>query len=123
MAGYLEEIHPVLPVYDLKKALRFYVEKLDFKILFADHSENPYYAGIVKDNIQIHLQWHDIKEWHTIERPSLRILVKNIKQLYKTFQSRNVFHEHTKLTETNWNTLEFAFFDPFKNGLTFYCNI
>ncbi|WP_422079580.1 glyoxalase superfamily protein [Ulvibacterium sp.] len=122
--GYLHQIHPVLPVKDVVEALDFYVNRLGFKIAFADDSKNPKYAGILKDAVEIHLQWHDAAEWElAVDRPMLRIVTENIEQLYAEYSEKDVFNAHTLLRETAWGTKEFAFYDPFKNGLTFYRDI
>lgn len=119
--GYLHQIHPVLPVWDVVEALDFYVNRLGFRIGFADDSKNPTYAGVLRDGIEIHLQWHDAKAWeHELDRPMLRIVTQNINALYEEYAQKDVFHPHTLLRETAWGTKEFAFYDPFKNGLTFY---
>jgi len=119
--GYLHQIHPVLPVWNVVEALDFYVNRLGFKIAFADDSKNPTYAGVIRDAIEIHLQWHEAKEWEVkIDRPMLRIVSQNIQELYSEYAQKDVFNEHTLLRETAWGTKEFAFYDPFKNGLTFY---
>ena len=122
--GYLHQIHPVLPVKNVVEALDFYVNRLGFKIGFADDSKNPTYAGVLRDGIEIHLQWHDAKEWEVeVDRPMLRIVAQNIDGLYAEYAEKDVFHAHTLLRETAWGTREFAFYDPFKNGLTFYRDI
>ena len=118
--GYLHQIHPVLPVKDVVEALDFYVNRLGFKIAFADDSKNPKYAGILKDAIEIHLQWHDASHWEKTTHPMLRIVTENIEQLYEEYAEKDVFNGHTLLRETAWGTKEFAFYDPFNNGLTFY---
>lgn len=61
-SAYLEEIHPVLPVKDVSLALKFYVERLGFALAFADDKKNLTYAGVRRDNVEIHLQWHDASE-------------------------------------------------------------
>jgi len=119
--AYLHQIHPVLPVKNVIEALSFYVNRLGFMIAFADDPKNPTYAGVRRDDIEIHLQWHDANEWETkIERPMLRIVTQNIESLFDEFQTKNVFHENTSINETSWQTKEFAFYDLYKNGLTFY---
>jgi len=119
--GYLHQIHPVLPVKNVVEALKFYVNKLGFKIAFADDSKEPYYAGVIRDGVEIHLQWHDSKEWEKgTDRPMLRIVTQNIEALYKEYSEQDVFHKNTALKETTWGTREFAFYDLYKNGLTFY---
>ena len=121
---HLHQIHPVLPVWDVLDALDFYVNRLGFRIAFADDSKNPKYAGVIRDEIEIHLQWHDRKEWdYDIDRPMLRIVTQNIEGLFEEYGEKDVFHSHTLLRETAWGTKEFAFYDPFKNGLTFYRDI
>ncbi len=123
MKGYLKEVHPVLPVKDVVKALEFYVKKLGFEIAFADDPTKPFYAGVRRDNVEIHLQWHDEKEWETVERPMLRFVTKHIKNLHDEYETKKVFHKNTSLKKTSWGTREFAFYDLYQNGLTFYENL
>jgi len=119
--GYLHQIHPVLPVTDVVQALDFYVNRLGFKIGFADDAKNPTYAGVIRNDIEIHLQMHDAVEWEMkVDRPMLRIVAENIDALYEEFSEKDVFNPYTLLRKTAWGTREFAFYDPFKNGLTFY---
>lgn len=121
MKGILHQIHPVLPVKNVVEALKFYVNKLGFRIAFADDSKEPYYAGVIRDGIEIHLQWHNAKEWEIeVDRPMLRIVTENIEALYGEYESQGVFHKNTELKKTAWGTREFAFYDPYMNGLTFY---
>lgn len=121
---YLHQIHPILPVQNVLAALFFYVNKLGFEIAFADHAKNPTYAGVKRDHIEIHLQWHDAKEWKTtINTPMLRIVTQNVDALFEEFKTKDVFHESTVVNDTEWKTREFAFYDLYKNGLTFYQNI
>ena len=122
--GYLEHIHPVLPVKNVTEAINFYVDKLGFTLNFKDLDNDPKYGGVGRDGIEIHLQWHDDKEWEAgIDRPMLRIKTKNIEGLYHDYKSKAVFHKNTSLKETPWGTREFAFYDLYRNGLTFYCDL
>lgn len=119
--GHLHQIHPVLPVKNVVDALAFYVNKLGFQIAFADDGSDPKYAGIRRDAIEIHLQWHDASEWDVeIDRPMLRIVTEHIEALFEDYKTKDVFHAKTALKETAWGTKEFAFYDLDKNGLTFY---
>jgi hypothetical protein len=79
------------------------------------------YAGVLCDGIEIHLQWHDTREldWE-IDRPMSRIVAQHIEELYDEYARQDIFYPHTLLRETAWGTKEFVFYDPFKNGLTFY---
>lgn len=101
----------------------FYVNKLGFDIAFADDDKDPKYAGVRRDGIEIHLQWHDEAEWEVeVDRPMLRIVTKNIELLFEEYKYKEVFHVNTQLRQTAWGTKEFAFYDIYKNGLTFYTN-
>ena len=121
MKAYLKHIHPVLPVKNVTEEIQYYTEKLDFKLAFKDEGVDPKYGGIQKDNIEIHLQWHDSKEWEVaIDRPLLRIYVNDIEALYDIYKTKGVFHKNTILKTTAWGTREFGFYDLFGNGLIFY---
>mgnify|MGYP000297763630 CR=1 FL=1 len=122
--SYLYQIHPVLPVQNVLAALFYYTQRLGFTIAFADDPKNPTYAGIKRDHIEIHLQWHDAKEWESgFNTPMLRIVTQNVEALFEEFKTKDVFHESTNVRETAWNTKEFAFYDLYKNGLTFYSEL
>jgi len=121
MKGYLKQIHPVLPVKNVTEAIQFYTQKLGFKLGFKDDGIDPNYAGVIRDDVEIHLQWHDEIEWDIgVDRPMLRVYVNNIESLYDEYKTKNVFHDRTSLKKTTWGTEEFAFFDLSGNGLTFY---
>ena len=121
MKGNLKHIHPVLPVKNVTEAIDFYTQKLGFKCSFKDAGNDPKYGGIQRDGIEIHLQWHDSKEWEIqIDRPLLRIYVDNIEALYDDYKTKDVFHKNTLLKDTAWGTREFGFYDLFGNGLIFY---
>jgi len=122
--GFLKQIHPVLPVMDVTKAVDFYIKKLGFKLAFTDTTDEYGYAGVSRDGIEIHLQWHDNTEWENeYNTQMLRIYVDNIEVLHNEYKTQNVFHNNTLLKETSWGTKEFAFYDLFGNGLTFYRDI
>ena len=123
-SGFLKQIHPVLPVKDVSKAVNYYVQHLSFKLAFTDTTSAKGYAGVTRDDIEIHLQWHDETEWLTgIDRPMLRIYVENIESLFEEYKTTGVFHNRTALRTTPWGTKEFAFYDIYGNGLTFYKDI
>ena len=124
MTGFLKQIHPVLPVKNVFNAVTYYIDKLGFGLAFTDTSDAHGYAGVKRDGIEIHLQWHDAKEWiNSLDRPMLRIYVDNIEDLYYEYGTKTIFHEHTSLKQTPWGTKEFAFYDLYGNGLTFYRDI
>lgn len=120
----LHQIHPILPVKNVLEALKFYVNKLGFSIAFADDGKQPTYAGIRRDDVEIHLQWHDAKEWEVEKnRPMLRIVTQHVEVLFQEYNFKNAFNKDTKVIHTDWGTKEFAFYDLDKNGLVFYQNL
>jgi catechol 2,3-dioxygenase-like lactoylglutathione lyase family enzyme len=113
-------VHPVLPSKDVPQAVAWYVHKLGFHMEFVDDPSGPRYAGLRRDDVALHLQWHDEAEWERVERPMLRLRVDDVAALFQEYRDKGVFHEHTDLRKTDWGTEEFAFFDRDMNGLTFY---
>lgn len=117
----LNQIHPVLPVRNVSKSIDYYVQKLAFKLAFKDAGDDPKYAGISRDAIEIHLQWHDANDWiNGMDSSLLRIYVADVDTLFKEYQPNDVFHNNTALTDTAWGTREFGFYDLDNNGLIFY---
>jgi hypothetical protein len=124
MPGILKQIHPVLPVKSVVLAVEYYIHKLGFNLAFTDTTDANGYAGVKRDDIEIHLQWHDEKEWVIgLDRPMLRIYVDNISELFDEYNTKDIFHKNTSLKKTPWGTEEFAFYDLYGNGLTFYRDI
>ena len=62
----LREVHPVLPCQDVASSIEFYVHKLGFTLVFQD-ADDPGYAGVRRDCVELHLQWHDSKEWERVK--------------------------------------------------------
>jgi len=118
-----QTVNPVLPSRDVQASVQFYVSRLGFSLQFQDSTDDPRYAGLRRDNVEIHIQWHDPAEWEAVERPMLRFVVSAVQALFEEYKDKNVFHEKTELRETPWGTQEFAFYDPDQNGLTFYCDL
>jgi len=114
------EVHPVLPSKDVSAAVEFYVDRLGFTLQFQDSPSEPRYAGVRRDAVEIHLQWHDPAEWSAVERPMLRFVVADVEALFDEYGDRDVFHGRTAIRDTAWGTREFAFYDRDGNGLTFY---
>ena len=52
----------------------------------------------------------------------LRFVVPEVSELFEEYRTTGVFHKGTALRETGWGTREFAFYDLYMNGLTFYAD-
>lgn len=117
----LKQIHPVIPVRNVAESINYYVNKLGFVLAFKDHDLNPKYAGIRRDSIEIHLQWHNENDWiDGMDSSLLRIYVEEVDELFKELSSTSVFHSQTTMRDTAWGTREFGIYDTDKNGLIFY---
>lgn len=115
------ELNPVLPCRDVAEAIHYYVDKLGFRLLFQDRAENPTYAGIGRDGLALHLQWHDPATFDTaVDKLALRFVIEDVDALFDEYKEKGVFHEETALRNTDWGTREFAFYDLNSNGLFFY---
>ena len=115
------EVNPVLPVTNVSDAIRYYVEKLGFRVQFQDDPQEPQYAGIERDGVRLHLQWHDPVDFREhVDTLMLRFVIDDVDAIFEEYSDKGVFHDHTALGDTDWGTREFAFYDPDGNGLTFY---
>jgi catechol 2,3-dioxygenase-like lactoylglutathione lyase family enzyme len=119
----LQAVHPVLMVRDVPAALRYY-EQLGFTLTFRDSTPNAQYAGIRRDDVELHLQWHDTSEWnHPVDRPTYRFVVDGVDALHAELRARGRLLEITPVSDTPWGTREFHLRDPDGNGLQFYCDL
>lgn len=116
-------VNPVLPVRNVATAVRYYTEKLGFRLLFQDNQERPTYAGIGRDGVTLHLQWHDEADFTGINQPAIRFVIADVDALFAEYQDKGIFHKQTALQNTPWGTREFAFYDGDGNGLFFYCDL
>ena len=120
-------VQPVLPVRDVDAAITYYVKQLGFTLKFQDQPSDsqpgPRYAGVSRDGVEIHLQWHDAAEWHTVERPMLRFVIEDLDALFTEYHAAGATKPGSAIQSTAWGTREFAFYDPDQNGLTFYCDL
>jgi catechol 2,3-dioxygenase-like lactoylglutathione lyase family enzyme len=120
-------VHPVLMASDVRRSTNFFVE-LGFATAFLDDPDNPRYAGLRRDDVEIHIQWNELPGRESgQDRPVYRFLVRDVDALYREFSARAVhvlasaqatpWHAPAN---TPWGTREFHVRDPGGNGLQFY---
>jgi uncharacterized glyoxalase superfamily protein PhnB len=116
-----KSVFPVLPARDVGEAVRFYVERLGFELLFQAPKEQPNYAAVRRGHVGLHLQWQLEKDFEsgTAGLAMLRFLVDDPEALFEEYKDKGVFHDQTALRDTPWGTREFAFWDLNHNGLVF----
>jgi catechol 2,3-dioxygenase-like lactoylglutathione lyase family enzyme len=117
----LDDVIPVLPARDVTEAVRFYVDRLGFELVFQDSEERPQYAGLRRGAVELHLQFQFESDFEagSAGQCMLRLVVDNPDLLFAEYKEKGVFHEGTQLGDTSWGTREFAFWDLNHNGLTF----
>lgn len=115
----LRTVQPVLMVREMPRAVRFY-ESIGFTLRGQDDPKNPRYAVIARDGVELHLQWHDAKEWeYPNDRPTYRFPVSDVDGLHESFSAIGPL-DMTAVWDTGWGTREFHLRDPDLNGLQFY---
>jgi catechol 2,3-dioxygenase-like lactoylglutathione lyase family enzyme len=120
MPAQLDAVHPVLMCRDVTVSVRFY-ERLGFRRRFLDDPAQPKYAGVRRDGVELHLQWHDATQWeHAGDRPTYRFVVLDVDGLCREWLDAGVVPESTAVRDTPWGTREFHVQDPDGNGLQFY---
>lgn len=112
-----QALHPILGTRDLERALEFYVTKLGFTLAFRDPSGPSNYAGVRRDQVELHMQWQDEHEMSTMR---LRFLVASPDQLFAELLAKGAAETGRRPKNTAWGTREFALYDLDRNALTFY---
>lgn len=120
MVAKLSAVHPVLMVRDVRASIEFY-GALGFTLAFADSPADARYAGVRRDGVELHLQWHDAGEWlYPVDRPSYRFLVDDVDGLFEELRGQIPAVDLKAVADTPWGTREFHVRDPDLNVLQFY---
>ena len=117
----LVDVIPVLPARDVSEAVRFYVERLGFELVFQDAQDRPQYAGVRRGAVELHLQFQFEEDFEagTAGQAMLRLVVDDPDALFREYEDKGVLHDHAQPRDTPWGTREFDFRDPNHNGLIF----
>lgn len=108
------EITPVLPSQDIKRDIEWYLKHTGFEHAFSDDM----YAGLKRENLHIHLQWHaDTKEDPLLGGSVIKLFVKNIRPIFEEFIGRGTVKEDKLRLNTPWGTHEFGFYDLNNNAV------
>ena len=115
MSTELVKIIPVLESADIARDVAWCKEKMGFEVSF---SHEKMYAGLYRDGLEIHLQWHaGTKEDPLSGGAVIRIDVKNIKPLFEEFKQRGAVNENDFRANTPSGTNEFAIHDLNSNAI------
>lgn len=122
MAQFLT-VHPVLPAKNVAEAIDFYTNKLGFELVFKDEENDPKYAGIRRKTVELHLQWHEEKDFGSVEKLAFHFVIEDIDALFEEYKDFDFFGMDDSPGKTAWGTYEFSFYDLNNNALFFYRNL
>lgn len=107
-------IVPVLPSADIERDLKWYDKQAGFTSVFSD----KWYAGLRRENLWIHLQFHHGTEDDPLLGGSvIRIFVTDIQPYLEEFVARGTVVRDKLRMHTPWGTHEFGFFDLNNNAI------
>ena len=108
-------IIPVLPSSDIARDLAWYEKHTGFTCSF---NHDNMYAAIVRDHLEIHLQWHaDTADDPLLGGSVIKLFVKNVRPIFDEFVERGTVAPDKLSMNTPWGTHEFGFYDPNKNAV------
>lgn len=120
MRPHLEAVHPVLMSSDIEASVQFYTT-LGFRLTHSTAPENARYVSIRRDEVELHLQWHEAAQFEFGgDRPSCRFVVADVDGLHRDFVAKGITTGITEVWDTDWGTREFHVLDPNGNVLQFY---
>lgn len=115
MSTELVKIIRVLESADIARDVAWYKEKTGFEVSF---THEKMYAGLYRDDLEIHLQWHAGTEEDPLSGGAvIRIDVKNIKLIFEELKQRGTVEDKDFRANTPWGTNEFAFHDLNSNAI------
>ena len=107
-------IIPVLPTSDIPRDIKWHDKYTGFKFSFGDDG----YAGLTRDHLEFHLQFHHgTKEDPVLGGSVMKIFVKDIQPYYQEFIERGTIKEDKLRKNTDWRTHEFGFYDLNNNSI------
>ncbi|MCM3709601.1 glyoxalase superfamily protein [Sporosarcina luteola] len=112
-------ITPIFRIFDIGKALAFYVDYLGFQMDWQHQfAENmPFYFQISKNKTVLHLSEH-----HGDASPgsAIRIKMEDVRGYHAYLSEKDYCFANPGIENTPWGTLELRLIDPFSNRIIFY---
>jgi uncharacterized glyoxalase superfamily protein PhnB len=115
----LKRLTPVLRMFDLDKALEFYVSFLGFEEKFRHQFEPglPVYMGIERDGVFIHLSEHF---GDASPGSHVRIEADDVGAFCAQLNEKRYRNARPSITAQPWGNREMTIADPFGNRVTFW---
>jgi uncharacterized glyoxalase superfamily protein PhnB len=109
---------PILRCFDEAAARRFYVDFLEFKVVFEHRfaPDLPLYMGVEREQCELHLSWH-----HGDCSPGaqVRIACTDVDAWCAHLNAKMYENARPGVEEMPWGTREMRITDPFSNRLSF----
>lgn len=106
-------IIPVLSSSDIERDLIWYEKHTGFVKCFGDEG----YAGLLRDNLELHLQFHHGTNDDPINSSVIKIFVDSIEPYFEEFVNRGTIAKEKLRRNTSWGTHEFGFYDLNNNAI------
>ncbi|MDT8322047.1 MAG: hypothetical protein RQ826_16140 [Xanthomonadales bacterium] len=116
----IERVNPVIMSSNVRKTIDF-LSMIGFRVQFQDNPEDPKYAGMGRDSVEVHIQWNDLSGIPPgTDRPTLRFVVDDVDAMAEEMV-RNGF-SGIRPFSSSWGTYEFHLQDHDRNGFQFYAD-
>ena len=112
-------IVPVLRIFDLEKALGFYVGFLGFAEVFRHQfdPDAPLYLGVAREGVRLHLSEHF---GDASPGTHVRIEVSDVERFCGELNAKHYRHARPGFQDQEWGNREMTISDPFGNRVTFW---
>jgi catechol 2,3-dioxygenase-like lactoylglutathione lyase family enzyme len=112
------DVIPVLRIFNVEKALAFYVDWLGFKVDWKHQFEAgmPYYIQISLNEIKLHLSEHPGDG-----APGARVFIEctELRPYHATLSAKNCAYNKPGIETEPWDSISVTITDPFMNRLVF----
>jgi len=110
---------PVLRMFDLEKALGFYVGFLGFEELSRHQFEPelPVYLILTREGVRLHLSEHF---GDASPGTHIRVEVEDVERFCKELNDKHYRHARPGFHDQPWGVREMTIADPFGNRVTFW---
>ncbi|MDT0554414.1 VOC family protein [Patiriisocius hiemis] len=116
----ISQVITVLPSQDIKRDIEWYSKYVGFDFSFGD----TMYAGIIRGDTELHLQWHaDTEKDPLLGGSVVKFFVDDITPFFEEFVKRGTIVKEKLRRNTPWGTHEFGFYDLNTNAIFFVQDI
>lgn len=120
---------PILPVVDIAPVTAWYRDTLGFRVITSQDDPNlpPPHVGYVvlrRGGAEVHLQFQFEKDMQGLTPTAVQLRFElepgSVDALFDEYRAKGAVPEGKAVRDTDWGTREFAFYDPWGYGVTFF---